>query len=76
MVSCALVAEASSTTWHRRLRHPGHEALSKLASTSAIGCNKIVIKLLVTPSAMHVKLVGTLDSLLQTPLRELSRILI
>ena len=41
LVSCALVAAAPSITWHRRLGHPGHEALSKLASISAISCNKI-----------------------------------
>ena len=40
-VSCALVAAAPSITWHRHLGHPGHDALSKLASTSAISCNKI-----------------------------------
>ena len=40
-VPCSLVAAAPSVTWHRRLGHPGHEALSKLASTSAISCNKI-----------------------------------
>jgi hypothetical protein len=40
-VSRALVAPVSSNTWHRRLGHPRHEALSKLTSTSAIDCNKI-----------------------------------
>ena len=38
----ALVAAApaaSSDLWHRRLGHPGHEALSKLASIIP-GCNK------------------------------------
>jgi hypothetical protein len=39
-VSRAHVATVSSTTWHRRVGHPGHKALSKLTSTSAIGCNK------------------------------------
>ena len=29
----SLVAQASSPLWHRRLGHPGHEALSKLASS-------------------------------------------
>jgi hypothetical protein len=40
-VSCALVATIFSTTWHRCLGNPGHEALSKLTSTSVIGCNNI-----------------------------------
>jgi len=29
----SLVAKAASPLWHRRLGHPGHEALSKLASS-------------------------------------------
>jgi hypothetical protein len=29
----SLVAQAPSPLWHRRLGHPGHEALSKLASS-------------------------------------------
>lgn len=36
----ALTAGTSSVLWHRRLGHLGHEAFSKLASTSAIHCNK------------------------------------
>jgi hypothetical protein len=32
----ALVAAASSTTWHRRLGHPGPDVLSKLSSSSTI----------------------------------------
>jgi hypothetical protein len=37
----ALTAAASSTTlWHRRLGHVGHESLSKLISSNAISCNK------------------------------------
>ena len=35
----ALLADASSL-WHQRLGHLGHEALSRLASASAISCNK------------------------------------
>jgi transposase InsO family protein len=34
-----LLANASSQLWHRRLGHLGHEALSKLAGSSAITCN-------------------------------------
>jgi len=37
----ALAAAASTTTlWHRRLSHIGHEALSKLISSNAISSNK------------------------------------
>ena len=34
-----VAASATSDLWHRRLGHPGHEALSKLASIIP-GCNK------------------------------------
>jgi len=34
------LAAISSTLWHQRLGHPGRKALSRLASTSAISCNK------------------------------------
>ncbi|XP_021306364.1 proline-rich protein 36, partial [Sorghum bicolor] len=34
--SCALVATPSSTTWHRRLGHPGKAALQTLAKSSSI----------------------------------------
>lgn len=30
----------SSSLWHQRLGHPGHEVLSKLAHSSVISCNK------------------------------------
>jgi hypothetical protein len=37
----AFTAAALSTTlWHRRLGHVGHEALSKLISFNVISCNK------------------------------------
>ena len=36
----ALTAVTSSDLWHRRLGHLGHEALTKLASTTAIPCTK------------------------------------
>ena len=36
--SCALIAAAAAAIWHRRLGHPGHEALFKLSSVSAISC--------------------------------------
>ena len=36
--SCALIAAAPAAVWHRRLGHPGHEALFKLSSVSAISC--------------------------------------
>lgn len=36
--SCAFVAATPTPIWHRRLGHPGHEALSKLSSASAISC--------------------------------------
>jgi hypothetical protein len=36
----ALLAATSSTLWHQCVGHPGREALSRLASTSAISCNK------------------------------------
>jgi hypothetical protein len=35
----ALVAGSTSSLWHRRLDHPGHEALSKLSPVIP-GCNK------------------------------------
>jgi len=35
----ALAAGSTSTLWHRRLGHPGHEALTKLASMLP-SCNK------------------------------------
>jgi hypothetical protein len=37
--SGALLASTSSQLWHRCLGHLGHEALSNLASSSAIPCN-------------------------------------
>ena len=37
--SCALVATPSSTTWHRRLGHPGSSTLQHLAKTSSIVCS-------------------------------------
>jgi hypothetical protein len=33
-------AAPSTTLWHRRLGHVGHEALSKLISSNVISCNK------------------------------------
>ena len=39
--SCALVATPSSTTWHRRLGHPGKAALQTLAKSSSIVCSKL-----------------------------------
>ena len=36
----ALATTASSVTWHRRLGHPGADALSKLACSSAISCTR------------------------------------
>jgi hypothetical protein len=36
----ALAAGSVSTLWHRRLGHLGHDALSRLVSSSAIPCNK------------------------------------
>jgi hypothetical protein len=36
----ALTALASTSTWHCRLSHPGHDIISKLSSTTAIQCNK------------------------------------
>jgi hypothetical protein len=38
--SCALVATPSSTSWHRRLGHPGKATLQTLAKSSSITCNK------------------------------------
>jgi hypothetical protein len=35
-----LTAVASTSTWHRRLGHPGRDIISKLSSTFAIQCNK------------------------------------
>src|SRR6185369_7341482 len=32
----SLVATSGSSLWHRRLGHPGHEAFSKLASSSGL----------------------------------------
>jgi len=32
----SFAAQGSSPLWHRRLGHPGHETLSKLASTSSV----------------------------------------
>ena len=34
----ALLTSSSSSLWHQRLGHPGHEALSKLVHSSAIKC--------------------------------------
>jgi hypothetical protein len=34
----ALLAASSSSLWHQRLDHPGHEALSKLTHSAAIKC--------------------------------------
>ena len=36
----ATTAPALVDLWHRRLGHPGHEALSRLDSCSSIQCNK------------------------------------
>ena len=36
----ALATTASSVTWHRRLGHPGADALSKLSCSSAISCTQ------------------------------------
>lgn len=36
----AFITSSSSTLWHCRLGHIGHEALSKLSSTNSISCNK------------------------------------
>ena len=30
----------TSTLWHQRLGHPGHEVLSKLVQSSAVSCNR------------------------------------
>jgi hypothetical protein len=40
----ALAAGTSSTLWHRRLGHIGHDALSRLVTSSAIPCNKIELE--------------------------------
>jgi hypothetical protein len=40
----ALAADTSSTLWHRRLGHIGHDALSRLVTSSAIPCNKIELE--------------------------------
>jgi hypothetical protein len=37
-VLSAAFATTSSTTWHRRLGHPGHDALMQLSSSSDIRC--------------------------------------
>jgi hypothetical protein len=37
-LASALLAASSSSLWHQRLGHPGHEALSKLAHSAAIKC--------------------------------------
>jgi hypothetical protein len=36
----AAALAASASTWHRRLRHPGVDALSKLSSDSSIVCSR------------------------------------
>jgi len=37
---CTLVATPSSTTWHRRLGHPGKAVLQSLVQSSSIACSK------------------------------------
>jgi hypothetical protein len=37
---CTLVATPSSTTWHRRLGHPGTATLQSLANSSSIPYSK------------------------------------
>jgi histone deacetylase 1/2 len=39
---CTLVATPSSTTWHRRLGHPGAATLHSLASSASLPCTKDV----------------------------------
>jgi hypothetical protein len=36
----AVVLAASASTWHRRLGHPGVDALSKLSSDSSVVCSR------------------------------------
>jgi hypothetical protein len=36
----ALLAATSSSLWHQRLGHPGHEVLFQLAQSSTIPCNR------------------------------------
>jgi len=37
---CVLIATPSSSTWHRRLGHPGKETLQHLAHSSSIACHQ------------------------------------
>jgi hypothetical protein len=39
-VAPATTLAASASTWHRRLRHPGVDALSKLLSDSSVICSR------------------------------------
>jgi hypothetical protein len=36
-----LTAVTSSSTWHRRLGHPGRDVITRLSSTAAIHCSKL-----------------------------------
>jgi hypothetical protein len=41
LLSAAFAASTSSTTWHRRLGHPGRDALIQLSRSSGLPCNAI-----------------------------------